>query len=60
MIDLPNKTQGYRRTAAAYLGDPAVAAVAVDSVRFGDQGMNGVQVRTVDPRSMPWSGPPRW
>ncbi|MGW2622056.1 M14 family zinc carboxypeptidase [Micromonospora taraxaci] len=49
VIDLPNKTQGYRRTAAAYLGDPAVAAVVVDSVRFGDQGTNGVQVRTVDP-----------
>ncbi|MBB5477063.1 M14 family zinc carboxypeptidase [Micromonospora parathelypteridis] len=49
VIDLPNKTQGYRRTAAAYLGDPAVAAVVVESVRFGDQSMNGVQVRTVDP-----------
>ncbi|MEV4499940.1 M14 family zinc carboxypeptidase [Micromonospora arborensis] len=49
VIDLPNKTQGYRRNAAAYLGDPAVAAVVVESVRFGDQGMNGVQVRTVDP-----------
>lgn len=49
VIDLPNKTQGYRRTAAAYLGDPAVAAVVVESVRFGDQNMNGVQVRTVDP-----------
>ncbi|WFF01004.1 M14 family zinc carboxypeptidase [Micromonospora sp. WMMD964] len=49
VIDLPNKTQGYRRNAVAYLGDPAVAAVVVDSVRFGDQGMNGVQVRTVDP-----------
>ncbi|MET8121837.1 M14 family zinc carboxypeptidase [Micromonospora sp. NPDC005189] len=49
VIDLPNKTQGYRRNAAAYLGDPAVAAVVVESVRFGDQSMNGVQVRTVDP-----------
>ncbi|MEU4620668.1 M14 family zinc carboxypeptidase [Actinoplanes sp. NPDC023801] len=49
VIDLPNKTQGYRRTASAYLGDPAVAAIVVDSVRFGDQGMNGVQVRTTDP-----------
>ena len=49
VIDLPNKTQGYRRNAAAYLGDPAAAAVVVESVRFGDQGMNGVQVRTVDP-----------
>ncbi|MEH1030769.1 M14 family zinc carboxypeptidase [Micromonospora profundi] len=49
VIDLPNKTQGYRRTAAAYLGHPAVAAVVVESVRFGDQNMNGAQVRTVDP-----------
>jgi len=49
VVNLPNKTQGYRRTAAAYLGDPAAAAVVVESVKFGDQGMNGVQVRTVDP-----------
>ncbi|WP_410811470.1 M14 family zinc carboxypeptidase [Micromonospora sp. 067-2] len=49
VIDLPNKTQGYRRTAVAYLGDPAAAAVVVESIRFGDQSMNGVQVRTVDP-----------
>ncbi|MGW4946534.1 M14 family zinc carboxypeptidase [Actinoplanes sp. NPDC004185] len=49
VVDLPRRTQGYRRTAAAYLGDPAAAAVVVESVKFGDQGMNGVQVRTVDP-----------
>jgi hypothetical protein len=49
VIDLPNRTQGYRRTAVAYLGDPAAAAVVVESVKFGDQGMNGVQVRSVDP-----------
>jgi hypothetical protein len=49
VIDLPNKTQGYRRNAVAYVGDPAVAAVVVESVKFGDQGMNGVQVKTVDP-----------
>ncbi|WP_199515476.1 M14 family zinc carboxypeptidase [Nucisporomicrobium flavum] len=49
VINLPDRTQGYRRTASAYLGDPAAAAVVVESVRFGDQGMNGVQVRTVDP-----------
>ncbi|MBU2662790.1 peptidase M14 [Actinoplanes bogorensis] len=49
VINLPNKTQGYRRTAVAYLGNPAAAAVVVESVKFGDQGMNGVQVRTVDP-----------
>ncbi|OLF08049.1 peptidase M14 [Actinophytocola xinjiangensis] len=49
VIDLPHRTQGYRRTATAYLGDPAAAAVVVESVRFGDQGPNGWQVRTVDP-----------
>jgi hypothetical protein len=49
VINLPNKTQGYRRTAVAYLGNPDAAAVVVESVQFGDQGMNGVQVRTVDP-----------
>ncbi|WP_229071113.1 M14 family zinc carboxypeptidase [Actinoplanes sp. DH11] len=49
LINLPNKTQGYRRTAVAYLGDPAAAAIVVESVKFGDQGFNGVQVRTVDP-----------
>ena len=38
MIDLPNKTQGYRRNAGGYLGDPAGAAVVAESVRFGDQG----------------------
>ncbi len=49
VVDLPNKTQGYRRTATAYLGDPAAAAIVVESVKFGDQGPNGWQVRTVDP-----------
>ncbi|MBL7254148.1 M14 family zinc carboxypeptidase [Paractinoplanes lichenicola] len=49
VINLPNKTQGYRRTAVGYLGNPAAAAVVVESVRFGSQAMNGVQVRTVDP-----------
>lgn len=47
VIDLPNRTQGYRRTASAYVGDPATAAVVVESVKFGDQGANGYQVRTV-------------
>jgi Zinc carboxypeptidase len=49
VIDLPYPTQGYRRTASAYLGDPASTALVVESVRFGSQGMNGVQVQTVDP-----------
>lgn len=49
VVDLPHKTQGYRRTATAYLGDPANAAVVVESRQFGDQGPNGWQVKTVDP-----------
>lgn len=49
VIDLPNRTVGYRRTAAAYVGDPATAAIVVESVRFGDQGANGLQVRTAHP-----------
>ena len=49
VINLPNKTQGYRRTASGYLGDPAKAAVVVESRAFGDQGWNGVRVRTVKP-----------
>jgi hypothetical protein len=49
VINLPNQTQGYRRTAVTYLGDPANAAVIVESVKFGDEGMNGVQVKSVNP-----------
>jgi hypothetical protein len=41
LVDLPHKTQGYRRTATAYVGDPATAAIVVESVKFGDQGANG-------------------
>jgi hypothetical protein len=49
VVDLPNKTQGYRRTATTFVGDPASAAIVVESVQYGDQGPNGWQVRTVDP-----------
>jgi len=49
VLNLPNKTQGYRRTASGYLGDPAKAAVIIESRGFGDQGWNGVQVRSVKP-----------
>jgi len=49
VINLPNKTQGYRRTASGYLGDPAKAAIIIESRKFGDQGWNGVQVRSIKP-----------
>lgn len=49
LVDLPHRTQGYRRTATAYVGDPADAAIVIESVQFGDQGPNGWQVKTVAP-----------
>ena len=49
VMNLPNKTQGYRRTASGYLGDPAKAAIVVETRQFGDQGGNGVRVRTIKP-----------
>jgi hypothetical protein len=49
LVNLPHKTQGYRRTATTYVGDPANAAIVVESVKFGDEGPNGWQVRTVNP-----------
>jgi hypothetical protein len=49
VINLPHKTQGYRRAASGYLGDPADAAIVVETRKFGDQGGNGVRVRTVKP-----------
>jgi hypothetical protein len=51
VINLPNPTQGYRRDAAAYLGDPDSAAAFVESTHFGSQGWNGVQVKAVDPKT---------
>lgn len=49
VVNLPHKTQGYRRAASGYLGDPAKAAIVVETRMFGDQGGNGVQVRTIKP-----------
>lgn len=49
VINLPHKTQGYRRTASGYLGDPAKAAIVVETRKFGDEGGNGVRVRTIKP-----------
>lgn len=49
LVNLPHKTQGYRRTASVYVGDPANAAIVVESVKFGDEGPNGWQVKTVAP-----------
>ncbi|RKT78223.1 zinc carboxypeptidase [Terracoccus luteus] len=47
LVDLPNKTNGYRRTAVGYVGDPAAAAIVVETKAFGSAGGNGIQVKTV-------------
>ncbi|MCE7003049.1 hypothetical protein LWC34_09445 [Kibdelosporangium philippinense] len=60
VLDLPHKTQGYRRTATAYLGNPATAAVVVESKQFGDQGANGWQVKTVNPGKPNQSAQATW
>ena len=49
LVDLPHRTQGYRRTATAFVGDAEGTGIVVESVKFGDQGPNGWQVKTVDP-----------
>ena len=49
VVELPNESRGYRRPAMALLGDPATAALAVESVAYGTDGMNGVRVVVVDP-----------
>ncbi|MCK0112626.1 cell wall-binding repeat-containing protein [Ornithinimicrobium sp. F0845] len=49
VIELPHQTHGYNRTAKAYLGDPAATAIVVESVASGASGMNGTEVRVVDP-----------
>lgn len=47
IIELPNQTHGYNRTAKAYLGDPEETALVVESVEPGASGMNGTEVRVI-------------
>ncbi|WP_114907824.1 cell wall-binding repeat-containing protein [Ornithinimicrobium murale] len=49
IIELPNQTHGYNRTAKAYVGDPEGASIVVESVESGASGMNGTEVSLVDP-----------
>lgn len=47
VIELPNQTHGYNRTAKGYVGDPATAAIVVESVESGAAGMNGTEVQVM-------------
>ena len=49
VIELPNQTHGYNRTAKGYVGDPDTAAIVVESVDTGASGMNGTEVQVMDP-----------
>lgn len=49
VVELPNESLGYRRPAMALVGDPATAALAVESVAYGTDGMNGTEVVVADP-----------
>jgi Zinc carboxypeptidase len=51
IIDLPNKTNGYRRNAQTVLGSPPGAAVVVTSKTYGSEGGNDLLVELIDPGS---------
>lgn len=44
VIELPDATNGYRRTAKAIVGDPAAASIVVESLAYGSDGLNGTEV----------------
>ncbi len=49
IVELPYKTNGYRRKAQAVLGAAADSRVAVDSLAWGHQGGNDISVELADP-----------
>lgn len=49
VVELPHESRGYRRPAMGLVGDPATAALAVESVAYGTDGMNGTRVVVVAP-----------
>lgn len=49
VVELPHESLGYRRPAMGLVGDPATAALAVESVAYGTDGMNGTEVVIADP-----------
>ncbi|MFI7491874.1 M14 family metallopeptidase [Micromonospora echinaurantiaca] len=49
IVELPYKTNGYRRHAQAVLGTATASRVAVDSLAWGHEGGNAVSVELADP-----------
>ncbi|WDZ83508.1 M14 family metallopeptidase [Micromonospora cathayae] len=49
IVELPYKTNGYRRKAQAVLGTANASRVAVDSLAWGHQGGNDITVELADP-----------
>ncbi|MCO1597087.1 M14 family metallopeptidase [Micromonospora sp. RHAY321] len=49
IVELPYKTNGYRRHAQAVLGSANASRVAVDSLAWGHQGGNDISVELVNP-----------
>jgi hypothetical protein len=49
IVELPYKTNGYRRLAQAVFGTANASRVAVDSLAWGHEGGNGISVEVVNP-----------
>ncbi|MEU5949021.1 M14 family metallopeptidase [Micromonospora sp. NPDC047465] len=49
VVELPYKTNGYRRHAQAVLGTATASRVAVDSLAWGHEGGNAISVELADP-----------
>ena len=49
VVELPYRTNGYRRKAQAVFGSTSASRVAVDSLAWGHEGGNRVSVEIVDP-----------
>ncbi|MFG1780004.1 M14 family metallopeptidase [Micromonospora sp. NPDC049048] len=49
IVELPYRTNGYRRHAQAVLGTATDSRVAVDSLTWGHEGGNGISVELADP-----------
>ncbi|WP_117213497.1 M14 family metallopeptidase [Allorhizocola rhizosphaerae] len=49
IVELPHRTNGYRRKAQAVLGSSNATRVAVDSLAWGHEGGNNVSVTFADP-----------
>jgi len=49
IVELPHKTNGYRRNAQALLGSGSASMVGVDSLAWGHEGGNDITIAAVNP-----------